>query len=75
MPAMYSYYDPEADIAWLPTGDSVRVVSEEVEWGLIDHDEVTGEIVAVEIWAASERLPQAILDALPAPDKPRGVAA
>jgi uncharacterized protein YuzE len=72
---MYSHYDPEADIAWLPTGDSKRVVSEEVEWGLIDHDEDTDEIVAVEIWAASKRLPQAILDALPRPDKPRGVAA
>lgn len=75
MLAMYSYYDPEADIAWLPTGASKRVVSEEVEWGLIDRDEDTDEIVAVEIWAASKRLPQAILDALPRPDKPRGVAA
>jgi uncharacterized protein YuzE len=75
MIAMYSYYDPEADIAWLPTGDSERVVSEEVEWGLIDHDEDTNEVVAVEIWAASERLPRSILDALPRPDKPRGVAA
>ncbi|HEV3034088.1 MAG TPA: DUF2283 domain-containing protein [Solirubrobacteraceae bacterium] len=75
MIAMYSYYDPEADIAWLPTGDAERVVSEEVEWGLIDHDEDTDEIVAVEIWAASKCLPQAILDALPRPDKPRGVAA
>jgi len=75
MTVMYSYYDPQADIAWLPTGDSERVVSEEVEWGLIDHDEDTDEIVAVEIWAASKRLPQAILDALPRPDKPRGVAA
>jgi uncharacterized protein YuzE len=75
MIAMYSYYDPEADIAWLPTGDAKRVVSEQVEWGLIDHDEDTDKIVAVEIWAASKRLPQAILDALPRPDKPRGVAA
>lgn len=75
MIAMYSYYDPETDIAWLPTGDAERVVSEEVEWGLIDHDEDTDEVVAVEIWAASKLLPQAILDALPRPDKPRGVAA
>ncbi len=59
---MYSYYDPQADIAWLPTGASERVVSEEVEWGLIDHDAATDEIVAVEIWAASKRLPRAILD-------------
>ncbi len=71
----YAYYDPEADIAWLPTGDSEDVVSEEVEWGLIDHDAATDEIVAVEIWVASKRLPQAILDVLPRPRKPHGVAA
>ncbi len=72
---MYAYYDPEADIAWLPTGSSDRVVSEEVEWGLIDHDAVTDEVVAVEIWAASKHLPRAVLDALPRPSKPHGVAA
>ena len=71
MNSMYSYYDPEADIAWLPTGASTRVVSEEVEWGLIDHDATTDEIVAVEIWGASKRLPQAVLDALPRPGKQR----
>jgi uncharacterized protein YuzE len=71
---MYAYYDPEADIAWLPTGDSERVVSEEVEWGLIDHDAATDAVVAVEIWAASKRLPQAILDALPRPGRSQGVA-
>jgi uncharacterized protein YuzE len=75
MKMMYAYYDPEADIAWLPTGNSERVVSEEVEWGLIDHDATTDEIVAVEIWAASERMPRAILDALPRPGRPQGVAA
>jgi uncharacterized protein YuzE len=72
---MYSYYDPDADIAWLPTGASERVVSEEVEWGLIDHDATTDEVVAIEIWAASKRLPRAILDTLPRPDKQHGVAA
>jgi uncharacterized protein YuzE len=74
MSTMYAYYDREADIAWLPTGASERVVSEEVEWGLVDHDATTDEIVAVEIWAASKRLPQAILDALPRPGKAQGVA-
>ncbi len=75
MNTMYAYYDPEADIAWLPTGHSERVVSEEVEWGLIDHDATTDEVVAVEIWGASERLPTAILEALPRPGKNHGVAA
>jgi uncharacterized protein YuzE len=72
---VYAYYDNEADIAWLPTGSADRVVSEEVDWGLIDHDEATDEVVAVEIWSASKRLPKAILDALPAPNRPHGVAA
>jgi uncharacterized protein YuzE len=75
MHSMYSYYDPDADIAWLPTGASERVVSEEVEWGLVDHDATTDEVVAIEIWAASKRLPRAILDTLPRPDKQHGVAA
>jgi len=75
MNLVYAYYDPEADIAWLPTGASDQVVSEEVEWGLIDHDAATDEVVAVEIWAASERLPKAVLDALPRPGNSRDVAA
>jgi uncharacterized protein YuzE len=70
----YAYYDPEADIAWLPTGQSECVVSEEVEWGLIDHDEATDEVVALEIWAASKRLPKAVLDALPLPGRHHAAA-
>ena len=38
---MYAYYDRAADIAWLPTGEAGTVVSEEVDWGLIDHDTTT----------------------------------
>jgi uncharacterized protein YuzE len=71
--AVYAYYDSEADIAWLPTGSAESVVSEEVGWGLIDHDAETDEVVAVEIWAASKHLPKAVLAALPAP-KAQGVA-
>lgn len=72
---MYAYYDIEADIAWLPTGHSERVVSQEVEWGLVDHDASTDAVVAVEIWDASKRLPKAILEALPAPSRPHDAAA
>jgi uncharacterized protein YuzE len=72
---MRAYYDPQADIAWLPTGNSERVVSEEVGWGLIDRDEETDGVVAFEIWAAGKRLPRALVDALPGPresrDQPR----
>jgi uncharacterized protein YuzE len=75
MSARYAYYDRDADIAWLPTGESQDVLSEEVNWGLIDHDAATNEIVALEIWTASKRLPKAVLDALPAPRAPHSAAA
>jgi uncharacterized protein YuzE len=65
--ASFAYYDQDADIAWLPTGSSDNVVSEEVAWGLIDHDAATDDVVAIEIWNASTRLPAGLLDALPAP--------
>lgn len=63
----FAYYDREADIAWVPTGQSDRVVSEEVEWGLIDRDSESDAVVAVEIWSASKHLPPELLDKLPRP--------
>ena len=75
MSARFAYYDRDADIAWLPTGDSGDVVSEEVEWGLIDHDAATDEVVAVEVWSASKRLPAEVLATLPAPASTHGAAA
>lgn len=75
MGTRFAYYDREADIAWLPTGDSDDVVSEEVDWGLIDHDSDTDAIVAVEVWSASKRLPASVLEALPTPSAARGAAA
>jgi len=71
----YAYYDPEADVAWLPTGNSNDVVSEEVDWGLIDHDSSTDEVVAVEVWSASKRLPPELLATLPGPARGQGAAA
>jgi uncharacterized protein YuzE len=75
MSGKFAYYDREADIAWLPTGSASAVVSEEVEWGLIDHDADSDEVVAVEIWSASKRLPPEVLSQLPAPTDRRGAAA
>lgn len=75
MSAKFAYYDREADIAWLPTGDSANVVSKEVEWGLVDHDSTTDEVVAIEVWSASKRLPAEVLAALPAPASAHGAAA
>ncbi len=66
--------EAEVDIAWLPTGDSADVVSEEVGWGLIDHDSAD-EVVAVEVWSASKRLSAEVLATLPAPASTHGAAA
>jgi uncharacterized protein YuzE len=74
MTRRFAYYDREADIAWLPTGDSQDVVSEEVEWGLIDHDSTTDEVVAIEVWSASKRLAAEVLATLPAPASTQGAA-
>lgn len=43
---MFAYYDRDADIAWLPTGESSEVVSERVPGGLRDYDRVSPEIPA-----------------------------
>jgi uncharacterized protein YuzE len=63
----YAYYDREADIAWFPTGESSDVVSERVPDGLRDYDRATRELVALEVWDASTRLPAPLLEALPEP--------
>lgn len=75
MSARFAYYDREADIAWLPTGDSENVVSEEVEWGLVDHDASTDAVVGIEVWSASKRMPAEQLATLPTPASARGTAA
>jgi uncharacterized protein YuzE len=75
MNVRFAYYDREADIAWLPTGDSENVVSEEVEWGLVDHDAGTDKVVGIEVWSASKRLPAEVLATLPTPAGARGAAA
>jgi len=71
---MFAYYDSDADIAWLPTGESDDVVSERVPGGLRDYDRTSSKLVAIEVWDASTRLPASILEALPAPSTARGGA-
>jgi uncharacterized protein YuzE len=65
MSARFAYYDREAD----------DVISEEVEWGLIDHDSDTDQVVAIEVWSASQRLPAELLATLPTPASTHGAAA
>lgn len=61
-----SYYTADADIAYIrvrsPHGP---VRSDEQAWGLRDFDEETGDLVGLEVWAASEVLPKDLVDALP----------
>lgn len=71
----FAYYDPDADIAWFPTGESQDVVSERVPGGLCDYDRETRQLVAIEIWDASTRLPRTLLEALPEPSAPQSAAA
>lgn len=71
----FAYYDRDADIAWFPTGESDDVVSERVPGGLRDYDHTTHELVAIEVWDASTRLPANLLEALPAPEQPHRAAA
>lgn len=66
----FASYDPDADIAWFPTGESDDVVSERVPGGLRDYDRATHRLVAIEVWEASTRLPADLLEALPAPERP-----
>ncbi len=60
----FAYDDPDADIAWFPTGESDDVVSERVADGLRDYDRTTRRLVAIEVWNASTRLPASLLEAL-----------
>lgn len=75
MTERFAYYDRDADIAWLPTGKSDDVVSERVPWGLIDHDAASDDVVGIEIWSASKRLPAEVLESLPSPASADGAAA
>ena len=72
---MFAYYDPDADIAWFPTGESDDVVSARVPGGLREYDRTTHTLVAIEVWDASTRLPRTLLEALPSPAAPQSAAA
>lgn len=54
---MFSYYDPDADIAWFPTGTSDDVVSEQVPGGLRDYDRASHQLVAIEVWGCQHPPP------------------
>jgi uncharacterized protein YuzE len=60
-----SYYTPDGDIAYLRVREPEGAVrAREEPWGLRDFDE-RGELVGIEVWEASERLPRELVEALP----------
>jgi uncharacterized protein YuzE len=63
------HYDPEVDIAWIRFEgyDGRTAVSTQEEWGLEERDRTSGDVVALELWRASTRLPSELLALLPAP--------
>jgi len=50
-------------------------VSERVPGGLREYDRATRQLVAIEVWDASTRLPRTLLEALPSPAAPHSAAA
>ena len=68
-----SYDTPEGDVVYLRVREPKGSVSSVGEpCGLRDYDE-RGEFVGIEVWAASERLPREVVEALPRLDQ-HGVA-
>jgi uncharacterized protein YuzE len=63
------HYDAEADIAWVRFEgyDPSTAVGEETDSGLRELDPATGEVVGLEFWQASSRLPSEFLRMLPPP--------
>lgn len=70
---MNGHYDREADIAWLRFDgwDPKRVRVEETDFGLCERSD-GGEVMGLEYWEASRRLPDELLNALARPPA-RGV--
>jgi uncharacterized protein YuzE len=63
------HYDAEADIAWVrfENYDPSNAVAEETDIGLRELGPSTGEIVGLEFWEASRKLPADFLRMLPPP--------
>lgn len=66
---MNGHYDREADIAWLRFDgwDPKRVQVVETDFGLCEREHESGQILGLEYWEASRRLPDELLNALPRP--------
>jgi len=69
------HYDPDADIAWIrfEGWDAGPASSEETDFGLREVDPASGQVIGLELWQASTRLPEDLLKMLPPPQV--GVAA
>lgn len=67
-----SHYDREVDIAALNLEgfDGRRVYGELHEWGVLLRERETDQVIGIELWKASGRLPSEVLEALPEPTPP-----
>ncbi len=63
------HYDAQADIAWVRFEgyDPCTAVGQQTDSGLQELDPVTGKVVGLEFWQASQRLPAEFLRMLPPP--------
>jgi len=63
------HYDAETDIAWVRFEgyDPSTAVGERKDSGLRELDPKTGDVVGLEFWQASQRLPTEFLRMLPPP--------
>lgn len=60
-----SYYSPDGDLVYISVRPSDHVRTEEHEWGLLDYDTGSGALTGIEIWEASKKLPDELVEALP----------
>jgi uncharacterized protein YuzE len=60
-----SYYSTDGDLAVIYVRPSNSVRTEEHDWGLVDRDVESGEVATIELWHASKRFPQQLLEIFP----------
>lgn len=66
---LFTYFDREARIVWLPVGRSDDVFDEETPWGSYAYDGETQKKIGFEIWATVGFPPADLLEHIPPPSK------
>lgn len=67
-----SHYDRDVDIAALNLEgfDGGHAYGEQHEWGVLLRERETDQVIGIELWKASGRLPSEVLEGLPGPTPP-----